>query len=74
MRWGAACESGFHVVVWGHDDDCPLNPVTNTLHWLSGGCQCQPDGTLVLHVGCGDERQIPVVRNGRPLPVRPVLG
>jgi hypothetical protein len=73
-RWGATRVYGFHLVVWGHDEECPLNLATNTLHWLSSGCQCQPDGTLVLHVGCADERRVPVVRDGEPLPVRPVLG
>jgi len=69
VRWGAARQYGFHIVVWDHDEDCPLNPVTNTFHWLSEGCQCQPDGVLVLHAGCGDERRIPVVRDGVALPV-----
>lgn len=64
VRWGAAREHGFHVVVWDHDENCPLNPVTNTLPELKSECHCQPDGTLVLRFGTAEQRRIPVVRAG----------
>ena len=70
MRWGLAREYGLHLVVWGHDVGCPLDPETNPRHELASQCRCQPDGTLVLHIGTADERRIAVVRDGVALPVQ----
>ena len=69
-RWGLLGDYGLHLIVWGHDEGCPLNPDTNPQHELATHCRCQPDGTLVLHIGTAKQRRIPVVRDGIALPVR----
>jgi hypothetical protein len=71
MRCGFAREYGFHLILWEHDDGCPLNPFTNPGHELASQCWCQPNGTLVLDFGTANERRLPVVRDGVALPVRP---
>jgi hypothetical protein len=68
-RWGLPGEYGFHLIDWAHDDGCPLNPTTNPRHELASECRCQPDGTLVLHIGTPNERRIALVRDGVPLNV-----
>ena len=68
--WGFKQESGFHVLDWSHDDLCPLQPDRRVPYPWSR-CECEPDGTLVLHVGTTNERRIEVVRDGIPLPVFP---
>jgi hypothetical protein len=73
-RWGLSGEYGFHLIEWEHDEGCPLNPLTNAFHALSNRCECQLNGTLVLHVGTHEQRRIPVVRDGLALPVRTRLG
>jgi hypothetical protein len=67
-QWGLPREYGFHLVHWEHDDGCPLNPETNPDHALASQCRCQPDGTLVLHIGTAEERHVAIVRNGIALP------
>ena len=67
-RWGLQHESGCHLVVWSHDDWCPQHLDNGPSPW--DRCQCQPDGTLVLHIGTRHERQVEVVRDGIALPVR----
>ena len=37
----------------------------------SSRCQCQPDATLVLHVGTSQQREVDIVQEGIPLPIRP---
>ena len=77
IRWGGelliqnglSAEHGFHVVVWEHDEGCPLHPDAGGD--ASSRCRCQPDGTLVLHVGMPEQREVDVVRDGIPLPIRP---
>ena len=76
-RWGAElliqngfrAEHGYHIVVWEHDDGCPLHP--DHAGCASSRCRCQPDATLVLHVGTPQQREVDVVREGIPLPIRP---
>jgi hypothetical protein len=63
---GYADECGFHVVDWAHDDWCPLHPDNRSAD-APNRCHCQPDATLVLHVGTPYERRIEVVREGVPL-------
>ena len=63
-RWGLSREFGFHLVEWAHDAGCPLNQVTNPGAELSSRCECQPDGSLILHVGTPAQRCIPVVLDG----------
>lgn len=62
-RWGLRHERGFHVIEWAHDDWCSLHPDRGSPDAWSR-CQCEPDGTLVLHVGTPHERRVQVVRNG----------
>ena len=77
LRWGAelliqhgfAAEPGFHVTRWEHDEGCPLHPDLVWCGWSR--CQCQPDATLVLHIGTPQQREVPVVLEGIPLPIRP---
>jgi hypothetical protein len=71
QQWELTREYGFHLIVWDHDEHCPLNPGTSTAIVPSARCRCQPNGTLVLHAGCADERRIPVVVEGVALPVQP---
>jgi hypothetical protein len=40
MRCGFAREYGFHLILWEHDDGCPLNPFTNPGHELASQCWC----------------------------------
>ena len=68
-KWGLRRAYGFHLIEWAHDEWCPLHPRHLGRHVWSL-CECQADGTLVLHVGTTYERRIEVVRNGIPLPVR----
>jgi hypothetical protein len=67
-RWGLSGEQGLHLVHWEHDDACPLNPDTNPRDELANQCRCQPDGTLVLHIGTAEERRVAIVRHGIALP------
>ena len=67
-QWGLAGEYGLHLLDWAHDDWCPLNPETNPRHELASLCRCQPDATLVLHVGTSEERRVAIVRHGIALP------
>ena len=67
--WGVPQECGFHLIVWAHDDACPLDPNHVERH-ARPRCECQPDGTLVLHIGTSHERRIAVVRDGVALPVQ----
>ena len=66
--WVAAREDGFHLVDWQHDDECPLNPGSRPSPQPSTPCRCQPDATLVLHVGTAAERRVAIVRDGIALP------
>src|SRR5262245_8346359 len=66
-EWGVACDPGYHVIVWEHDEACPLNPMTNPRHESASGCRCRPDGSLLLHVGTAEQRRLPLVRDGVPL-------
>lgn len=56
-------DAGFHLVVWTHDDWCPLHPAHPSAQ-IARQCQCQPDATLILNVGTADERRIEVIRDG----------
>ena len=77
IKWGAElvirngfhAEHGYHVVVWAHDEGCPLHP--DHAGSASGRCRCQPDATLVLHVGTPQQREVNIVQEGIPLPIRP---
>jgi hypothetical protein len=72
IRWGTelavgsglAAAPGFHLVIWSHDETCPLNPIYNARHALATTCRCQPDGVLLLDVGGRRERQVPIVVEG----------
>ena len=66
--WGLEREVGLHMIGWAHDEGCPLHPDGGRSPW--GRCQCQPDGTLILHLGTPHECRVHVVRDGIPLPVR----
>ena len=76
LRWGVEliqsgfhAEHGYHIVVWEHDEGCPLHPDLVWCGWSR--CQCQPDATLVLHVGTPQQREVRIVQEGIPLPMRP---
>ena len=67
-KWGLQ-GVGFHLIVWGHDPWCSHHP--HHLEQCPGDrCYCQPNATVVLHVGTPHERLVDLVRYGIALPVR----
>jgi hypothetical protein len=68
-RWGFRYAYGFDMIGWSHDQWCALHP-NHGPALLSSRCTCEPDATIVLHIGTANERRIPVVRDGVELPVR----
>jgi hypothetical protein len=59
------------LVLWQHDEWCALHPSAPRRPTASSRCDCGPDATAIVTPGDGDERRVPLVVEGRAVPVAP---